>query len=392
MPSIFDFGGRDGLQSKMKVSQGSLPPYIDAAQPPTKKSPWHQIKELPFVHTFTMLMPDEMYQMVWTKLDAEVKTIKYAKVIMKLHEVLEGEFFTQFIKKGDIVMLSEGCAGVDNIFSLRDGVLRLDLDKESYERAGLQGRPIRSGGRKHIKARYLIEVDLRQPSMLHGKKGFERIVWAAKNVLNQSVVWLFTDVSKLKTAPASVSPLDKHRPTCIELIPSTQILKDVVVHNALHSLTGNKTDIQAHEDEEEYHELMEWIDMVVLGSEEVFDGKVVGDLGATATTTTLRMLTVQGLLSPEQMFQILTSMISLSRTNQTSGWLVMTATSHRTEASNQAEGYTILLRPSQWSDQDRQKVAETSLELHPSQTEEKWQNSGLQQFLVFQMSDTCDGP
>lgn len=100
MPSIFDFGGRDGLQSKMKVSQGSLPPYIDAAQPPTKKSPWHQIKELPFVHTFTMLMPDEMYQMVWTKLDAEVKTIKYAKVIMKLHEVLEGEFFTQFIKKG----------------------------------------------------------------------------------------------------------------------------------------------------------------------------------------------------------------------------------------------------------------------------------------------------
>lgn len=165
--------------------------------------------------------------------------------------------------------------------------------------------------------------------MLHGKKGFERIVWAAKNVLNQSVVWLFTDVSKLKTgqlcclsreqlrlnlltfwlAPASVSPLDKHRPTCIELIPSTQILKDVVVHNALHSLTGNKTDIQAHEDEEEYHELMEWIDMVVLGSEEVFDGKVVGDLGATATTTTLRMLTVQGLLSPEQMFQILTSMM-----------------------------------------------------------------------------------
>lgn len=33
-------------------------------------------------------------------------------------------------------------------------MLRLDLDKESYERAGLQGRPTRSGGRKHIKARY----------------------------------------------------------------------------------------------------------------------------------------------------------------------------------------------------------------------------------------------
>ena len=29
--------------------------------------------------------------------------------------------------------------------------------------------------------------------MLHGKKGFERIVWAFKNVLNRSVTWLFHD-------------------------------------------------------------------------------------------------------------------------------------------------------------------------------------------------------
>ena len=34
------------------------------------------------------------------------------------------------------------------------GVLRLDLDKESYERAGLQGSPTRDGGRKHVKARF----------------------------------------------------------------------------------------------------------------------------------------------------------------------------------------------------------------------------------------------
>jgi Ribonuclease P 40kDa (Rpp40) subunit len=27
--------------------------------------------------------------------------------------------------------------------------------------------------------------------MLHGKRGFERVVWAAKNVLNRSLTWLF---------------------------------------------------------------------------------------------------------------------------------------------------------------------------------------------------------
>lgn len=29
--------------------------------------------------------------------------------------------------------------------------------------------------------------------MLHGKKGFERIVWAFKNVLDSAVTWLFYD-------------------------------------------------------------------------------------------------------------------------------------------------------------------------------------------------------
>lgn len=40
-----------------------------------------------------------------------------------------------------------------------------------------------------------VEINLRLPSMLHGKKGFERIVWAFKNVLVNSVTWLFCDLS-----------------------------------------------------------------------------------------------------------------------------------------------------------------------------------------------------
>lgn len=36
----------------------------------------------------------------------------------------------------------------------RPGILRLELAKESYERAGLVGKATRDGGRKHIKTRY----------------------------------------------------------------------------------------------------------------------------------------------------------------------------------------------------------------------------------------------
>lgn len=34
------------------------------------------------------------------------------------------------------------------------GILRLELDKATYERAGLVGKAIRGGGRKHLKERF----------------------------------------------------------------------------------------------------------------------------------------------------------------------------------------------------------------------------------------------
>lgn len=95
----------------------------------------------------------------------------------------------------------------------------MELSKDTYERAGLQGSPISSGGRKHIVSRYgtaillkqfvnfhktsqrdvngdiEVKMNLRLPSMLHGKKGFERLVWASKNVLNQNLVWVFSDLN-----------------------------------------------------------------------------------------------------------------------------------------------------------------------------------------------------
>ena len=38
-----------------------------------------------------------------------------------------------------------------------------------------------------------IEINLREPAMLSGKKGFERIRRAFKEVLNEPVTWLFYD-------------------------------------------------------------------------------------------------------------------------------------------------------------------------------------------------------
>lgn len=69
------------------------------------------------------------------------------------------------------------------------------LGKETYERAGLVGKPYGAKGDRGLKPRWVVEYDLRSPSMFTGKKGFDRLVYAAKNVLHEPVTWLFCNVA-----------------------------------------------------------------------------------------------------------------------------------------------------------------------------------------------------
>lgn len=43
-----------------------------------------------------------------------------------------------------------------------------------------------------------VEVNLRLPSMVSGRKGFTRLKWAFQNVLTDSMTWLFRDCDENK--------------------------------------------------------------------------------------------------------------------------------------------------------------------------------------------------
>ena len=51
-------------------------------------------------------------------------------------------------------MLSQGRPGIDPVYTLSEGVLRLEVNKVTYERMGLEGKVIPGEGRKHVKARF----------------------------------------------------------------------------------------------------------------------------------------------------------------------------------------------------------------------------------------------
>ncbi|KAI0421113.1 ribonuclease P 40kDa subunit-domain-containing protein [Xylaria grammica] len=192
------------------VTYGTMS-YPNAGQLPAKVKPWNTLLSQDYVHKVDLILPDELLLLVKESiLNNTAQIPSYHRVILTLGQVLEGDFFTQYIKIGNIMMLSEGKVGTDNVFSIKDGKLTMYLDKETYERAGLVGKPHGAKGARGLQPRWIIEYDLRSPSALHGKKGFDRLVYACKNALNAPKTWLFCNLSAKEPIP---DPISQYCPT-----------------------------------------------------------------------------------------------------------------------------------------------------------------------------------
>lgn len=354
---MFNFHGADPghVDPKTYTTIGALPGHIDPNQPPNKK-PWRTINDNTFVRSLELVMPQELRAIILDQIDQQFKVLTYEKLIMKLEEVLEESFFNDFVKKDNVLMVSEGRPGVDNIFSLRRGILRLDIDKESYERAGLQGQTIRGKGRKHTKARFRIELDLRLPSMIHGKKGFERLITAARNVLNTSLTWLFLDESQPPRAVSKEdqpqSAIEKYYPTKMDCKPSIGTLQQILVPPLCPPSIGDDTALN-----EWIYEITEWLGLVGLESPRIREGDTPDTYlsryslpGNTPPAgTQLCKVRWTGLIHSEFIINLMIQLIRMSRgalpssISPSSIWASLTVQSHQIEPIGQVDGYSIIL-------------------------------------------------
>jgi ribonuclease P/MRP protein subunit RPP40 len=175
---------------------------------------------------------------------------------MSLLDVLFGDFFNAYLKTGNILMRSSGRSLIDNIYYIHSGILHLELDRPTYERCGLVGEPIPNGGRKHAKQRFLVKLNLRLPSILHGKKGFERVVWAAKEVLTGNQEWLFVDLANDEAQ--AEGPISKHHPFRYEVKPEVTIITDISVP----SIPNGRKELSYTYAEE----LFEWVGLIGIDS------------------------------------------------------------------------------------------------------------------------------
>jgi len=99
MPSLFQT--LSSPPPKFNITSGPLPSYVSSSHAPSRKSPWRVIHDAGFIHSATVVIPDELYKLIWDRIQPETIKATYAKVIIKLEDVLDGDFFTQYIKRGE---------------------------------------------------------------------------------------------------------------------------------------------------------------------------------------------------------------------------------------------------------------------------------------------------
>ena len=53
-----------------------------------------------------LILPEELYDLIWEKVKNRLENVQYSKVIMPPLALLEGGFFNSYIKSGSFIVLS----------------------------------------------------------------------------------------------------------------------------------------------------------------------------------------------------------------------------------------------------------------------------------------------
>ncbi|KAH0355799.1 hypothetical protein KCU83_g1369, partial [Aureobasidium melanogenum] len=269
---MLDVGKSSNLPTpKCYFSTTTLPSYNDTSELPTKKTPFNLLHNSPYYHTATLISPSSSPLNITTTSTHP----KYARLRMPLLSLLTGDFFNKHIKTGNVLLLSAplklDMTSSEARFTLINGALSITCDRALYERAGLTGTAIPDPhARKHGTSRFRIELNLRLPSMLAGKKGFERVLRAAETVFVGDISWLFYDVAAAGVAEDDAA-LGKEV-EIKEVNPKTEDLENIMVPNFPSDISKNA------DGENDLVELLEWISLAALSSPRIQQGDLVDEI------------------------------------------------------------------------------------------------------------------
>ncbi|RCI14352.1 hypothetical protein L249_5951 [Ophiocordyceps polyrhachis-furcata BCC 54312] len=327
--------------STCAVMYGSLG-HVDDHQLPQTGKPWTTIAAHDFIHRVDVIAPQDCYPALCEKFVEQRRQPVYARVTMALEQLLQADFLIECVKKGDVLMLSQGQTSTDNVFSLRKGILRMYLDKETFERAGLEGKPYGTKGNRGHKARWIVSYDVANPP---GKKASDRLLYACQRVLDKPLTWLLCDTDP---ASPSLKSIEAHKPTLFTANAAT--VQKIEVSNVKPQIAasiladGDRTSLG-----ETATELYEWLSLIRLRSPRAAANDTIDPFlsrysapGGAHGQTNVCLLSWQGFMAATWLRSLVTDALEACSPQQ---WVFISATTLSTNVARLGSELA-LLRPS----------------------------------------------
>ncbi|KAK9345347.1 ribonuclease P 40kDa subunit-domain-containing protein [Lipomyces starkeyi] len=315
---------------------------------------------------------------------------RYYHTTTPLGSFFKPEFMNQYIKKDNCLVLSLAEIDTEDVYCIYDGILRLSLRKETYERMGLQGKSSRFS-----KSRFYVERNLRSPNFLPGHKGFDKLVKAADNSPLRHPVPFLICVFSSADPSSSVPPLpDYFKATAYPQlynfahIPNPVIVPQLSPRNSAIKLAEPSYHPISKKDKEDYANeviregllhILEWTSLLGLESERVQYRRMIDPLLSTYSvfhdedaegtmnpqTQKAAKICIEGFLTSKMTKQIFDDLlIYLPATS----WAAMTvygfqdapvswASDEHSYLIGGENDYTIVIRPEELGDAERSLLA-----------------------------------
>ncbi|CAG8450839.1 5261_t:CDS:2 [Paraglomus occultum] len=189
--------------------------------------------------------------------------IFYYKVNLPLSYFIDESFINNYVNKGQVIALSltEGI-DISDVFSIDgNGILTLNVTKDTYESLGLAGKAARFGSRNQ---RFVIELQLSAKAMSPGKKFYERIKWCFEHTLVDSFPFVIMYINATTNKPSEMKFPSVFQFQKFTVQPSLQSTSHILIPDI--SLIKNPTN-----DYWKYRaiEVYDWIGMASLQADRI---------------------------------------------------------------------------------------------------------------------------
>ncbi|KAG0044669.1 hypothetical protein BGZ83_010106 [Gryganskiella cystojenkinii] len=177
--------------------------------------------------------------------------------------------FMQHIRNGMVAISVGNNIDCQDVVCLDGrGNLILSLTKDSYEQLGINGAPSKFYPNRQ---RYVVKIDMRAPSMVPGKPGFDRIKWCFENTLVTRFPMLLASVDENGVSLPIEFPQNARAARLSYNVKSTH-LENILIPDTSAIRTIGKNDLRWRKN---VLELYEWIGMVGMQSDRIITGNSI---------------------------------------------------------------------------------------------------------------------